>query len=160
MKKAILGKGGWRKFSKPKVISVATPAGHVMDGQKVEPAASTIEYNPANLRQTEMVDKANQMKTNTVVKSLAAEEYYSNSTGAVIEKASKEEKRAKPREPRKTEKLRSEPARKRSRDLQSGMELLELDFLLSIVEDTSSHEELDVAMRRFNFKELIRRSLQ
>lgn len=194
MEKMVREKGSWSKFSKPKVVSVATPVkaaseqqvpkveqkreatpaprvvrvvhpqqgvgvpppGRVMEGQRVESAASTIESKPTNLRRTERIDEVNQMQTNTVVKPLAAEGHYSNSPGAVIEEASTEEKAPKTREPRKTEKLRSEPARRRSRDLQSGMELLGLDFLLSIVEDTSSHEELDVTMRRLNFKELIR----
>jgi hypothetical protein len=44
------------------------------------------------------------------------------------------------------------------RDLQSGMELLGLDFLLSIVENTNGDDdEKDVTMRKLNFKELLRR---
>jgi hypothetical protein len=49
-------------------------------------------------------------------------------------------------------------AGKREKDLQSGMELLGLDFLLSIVENTNGDDdEKDVAMRKLNFKELLRR---
>jgi hypothetical protein len=205
MKKAILEKGSWGKFSKPKVVSVATPAkaaserqvpkvpappkrlqrpqeqeqkaapqprvvrvvhpqqgvgvppaGRVMEGQRVESAASTTRSKPSNLRQTGRIDKVNQMQTNTVVKPITAEGHYSNSPGAAIEETSTNEKASKTRAPGRSEKLRSEPARRRSRDLQSGMELLGLDFLLSIVEDTASNEDLDVTMRRLNFKELIR----
>jgi hypothetical protein len=36
------------------------------------------------------------------------------------------------------------------------MELLGLDFLLSVVENTDSDVEIDVTMRKLNFKELIR----
>jgi hypothetical protein len=44
------------------------------------------------------------------------------------------------------------------RDLQSGMELLGDDFLLSIVEKTNGDDdEKDVAMRKLNFRELLRR---
>jgi hypothetical protein len=43
-----------------------------------------------------------------------------------------------------------------SRNLESGMELLELDFLLSVVEETEGEEKNDVAMRKFSFNELIR----
>jgi hypothetical protein len=132
------------------------PAGRVMEGQRVESAASTTRSKPSNLRQTGRIDKVNQMQTNTVVKPITAEGHYSNSPGAVIEEASTNEKASKTRAPGRSEKLRSEPARRRSRDLQSGMELLGLDFLLSIVEDTASNEDLDVTMRRLNFKELIR----
>ncbi|MBN1391313.1 MAG: hypothetical protein JW947_00750 [Sedimentisphaerales bacterium] len=45
-----------------------------------------------------------------------------------------------------------------SRDLQSGMELLELDFLLKVVESANGDsDEKDVAMRKLNFIELLRR---
>ena len=48
--------------------------------------------------------------------------------------------------------------KKREKDLHSGMELLELDFLLSIVENTNGgDDEKDVAIRKLNFKELLRR---
>lgn len=48
--------------------------------------------------------------------------------------------------------------KRREKDLQSGMELLERDFLLSIVEKTNGDDdEKDVAMRKLNFKELLRR---
>jgi hypothetical protein len=48
--------------------------------------------------------------------------------------------------------------RKRGKDLQSGMELLGLDFLLKVVENTNDgSDEKDVTMRKLNFKELQRR---
>jgi hypothetical protein len=48
--------------------------------------------------------------------------------------------------------------RKREKDLHSGMELLGLDFLLNIVENTNGGDnEKDVAIRKLNFKELLRR---
>jgi hypothetical protein len=48
--------------------------------------------------------------------------------------------------------------RKREKDLHSGMELLGLNFLLSIVENTNGgDDEKDVAIRKLNFKELLRR---
>jgi hypothetical protein len=43
------------------------------------------------------------------------------------------------------------------RDLQSGMELLELDLLVSIVENTEIGDERDVMMRKLSFGELVRR---
>ena len=43
------------------------------------------------------------------------------------------------------------------RDLGSGMEVLELDFLLSVVEYTKGHDKNDVTMRKLAFNELIRR---
>ena len=53
--------------------------------------------------------------------------------------------------------LKDTPAKKREKDLHSGMELLELDFLLSVVENTKGGDENDVAMRKLNFNELLRR---
>ena len=48
----------------------------------------------------------------------------------------------------------------KNRDLQGGMELLELDFLLSIVENTKGNAQNDVTMRKLNFNEILRREKQ
>ncbi len=53
---------------------------------------------------------------------------------------------------------RSESARKRN--LNSGMELLELDFLLSIIENTEANDENHVTMRKLTFHEVLRRENQ
>lgn len=45
----------------------------------------------------------------------------------------------------------------KARDLQGGMELLELGFLLSVLEDMSSAEVSDVTMRKLSFEEILRR---
>ena len=45
----------------------------------------------------------------------------------------------------------------RGRDLASGMEILELDFLVGIVEDTKGDDDTDVTIRQFSFNELVRR---
>lgn len=54
-------------------------------------------------------------------------------------------------------KSKRELAKVREKDLHSGMELLELNFLLSIVENTDDEDEKDVIIRKLNFKELLRR---
>jgi len=54
-------------------------------------------------------------------------------------------------------KRKEKAATGRSKDLGSGMELLEPGFLLSIVEDTKGNEKNDVTMRKMNFNELLRR---
>ncbi len=56
------------------------------------------------------------------------------------------------------EKLKSESAKER--DLASGMEMLEMDFLLSVVEKTKGDDKNDVAMRKLSFNELLRREQQ
>lgn len=48
-------------------------------------------------------------------------------------------------------------ARKGEKDLNSGMELLELGFLLRIIENVNGDDEKDVIIRELNFKELLRR---
>jgi hypothetical protein len=48
-------------------------------------------------------------------------------------------------------------AKGRGRDLAGGMEILELEFLLSIVESTGGDNKNDVMMRKLNFDELYRR---
>jgi len=57
-------------------------------------------------------------------------------------------------------KLKNEPVRDRGHDLHSGMELLELELLLSIVEDTETLDKNDITMRKLNFNELVRRQKQ
>jgi len=45
----------------------------------------------------------------------------------------------------------------KGKDLKSGMELLAKDFLVEVVEETNAIDQLDIAMRRMCFTELIRR---
>ena len=46
---------------------------------------------------------------------------------------------------------------KNPKDLHSGMELLELDFLLDAVENTAGLDHKDITIRSLNFDELLRR---
>ncbi len=48
-------------------------------------------------------------------------------------------------------------SKRRGRDFSSGMDLLEMDFLLSVVENTAGENEFDIKMRQMCFKELLRR---
>ena len=48
----------------------------------------------------------------------------------------------------------------KERDLAGGMEMLELDFLLGVIENTKGDDEKDVAMRKLGFNELLRREKQ
>lgn len=47
--------------------------------------------------------------------------------------------------------------RAKGRDLAGGMEMLEPDFLVSVVENTKSEDNNDVMMRKLGFNELVRR---
>jgi hypothetical protein len=53
--------------------------------------------------------------------------------------------------------LENKPTAEKNKDLRGGMELLELDFLLSIVENTKGNDQNDVTMRKLNFNEVLRR---
>ncbi len=56
------------------------------------------------------------------------------------------------------EKPKSEWAKER--DLGGGMEMLELDFLLGVIEKTKGDDKNDVMMRKLGFNELLRREQQ
>ena len=58
------------------------------------------------------------------------------------------------------EKLEKELGIGKNKDLRGGMDLLELDFLLSIVENTKGNDPNDVTMRKLNFNEILRRQKQ
>jgi len=48
----------------------------------------------------------------------------------------------------------------KEKDLAGGMEMLEMDFLLGVVENTRSDDKNDVMMRKLSFNELLRRAKQ
>jgi len=54
-------------------------------------------------------------------------------------------------------KLKSELAGGRGKDLAGGMEMLEQDFLVGVVEETKDKDKNDVMMRKLCFNELLRR---
>lgn len=56
------------------------------------------------------------------------------------------------------EAIPDETLQESKRNLATGMETLELEFLLGVVEDIDSSDKRDVVMRKLNFNELIRRS--
>jgi len=49
------------------------------------------------------------------------------------------------------------PPKQKMKDLDSGMELLELDFLLSVIGNTKGSDETNLIIRKLGFNELIRR---
>lgn len=100
--------------------------------------------------------EVNEMDTNTVNKTqMTGRGRYSNTTIAMPGPAARVgvigkegETSAKPAD--------VAPRVKRNRDTQSGMEILDLDFLLSVIENTDATTENDITMRRLGFNELIR----
>jgi hypothetical protein len=47
-----------------------------------------------------------------------------------------------------------------ARNLAGGMDLLEMDFLLGVIENTDGDDKNDVSMRRLSFNEVLRRNQQ
>ncbi len=58
------------------------------------------------------------------------------------------------------EKWENDLVAEKNRDLHGGMDLLDLDFLLSIVESTNGNDQNDVTMRKLNLNEILRRGKQ
>jgi len=56
------------------------------------------------------------------------------------------------------DKPKDEPAKEK--DLGGGMEMLELDFLLGVVESAGGNDKNDVMMQKLTFNELLRRQQQ
>jgi hypothetical protein len=52
---------------------------------------------------------------------------------------------------------KKKPSKEKNKNLYGGMDLLELDFLLSIVENVKDNDQKDVTIRKLNFNEVLRR---
>lgn len=112
---------------------------------KTEVAVPEKMPDAQNITKTERVQEVKEMETTTITKTQAKQGRY-----ATIGRSgnNKEEKTAE-------RKARSE-ATKRGRDLHGGMELLELDFLLDMVENIDGMDEYALTMRKLSFHELAR----
>jgi len=97
---------------------------------------------------TERDLKVKDMDTTTITKNQPAQPRYAAIGRSAVA--------AKSREERVAEKQASKESRKRGRDLHAGLELLDLDFLLDMVENVESAEEHEVLMRKLSFHELSR----
>ena len=58
------------------------------------------------------------------------------------------------------EKTMTTQVKQKAEDLESGMELLELDFLLSLIENTEGSDKNDIIMRKLCLSEVLRRNQQ
>ena len=58
------------------------------------------------------------------------------------------------------EKMENELTMEKNKDLRGGMDLLELGFILSVIENTKGNDPNDVTMRKLNFDEILRRGKQ
>ena len=119
----------------------------MMDEIRNETEVAVPEKMPdaQSITKTERVQEVKEMETTTITKTQAKQGRY-----ATIGRSgnNKEEKNAE-------RKARSE-ATKRGRDLHGGMELLELDFLLDMVENIDGMDEYALTMRKLSFHELAR----
>ncbi len=134
----------------PKVISVTKPQKPTVPA----PAAKPKVVNIINEQKNDCEVK--EMDTNTVTKDRPANQgRFAERTTTVIGNGRREEKVSKIRETIRNEK-RPEVNRKRGRDVSSGMELLDLDFMLDTVENVEASEPTDIQMRKLIFTEILR----
>lgn len=131
--------------AKPKVISVTKP-------QKPKVPVSTVEPKVVNIIND---CEVKEMDTNTVTKDRPANQgRFAERTTTVIGNGRREEKVSKIRETIRNE--RSDVNRKRGRDITSGMDLLDLDFMLDMAENVEASEPTDIQMRKLIFAEILR----
>ena len=134
----------------PKVISVTKPQKPRVPAPAVKPRV----VNVINERENECEVK--EMDTNTVTKDRPANQgRFAERTTTVIGNGRREEKVSKIRETIRNEK-RPDVNRKRGRDITSGMDLLDLDFMLDMVENVEASEPSDIQMRKLIFAEILR----
>ncbi len=134
----------------PKVISVTKPQKPKVPAPAVKPKAMNI------INEQENYCEVKEMETNTVTKDQSANQgRFAERTTTVIGNARREEKVSKMRETIRNEK-RPEVNRKRGRDVTSGMDLLDLDFMLDTVENVEAADPNDILMRKLLFDEILR----
>ncbi len=113
--------------------------------KKAEVAVPEKTPDVERITRTERGQEVKEMETTTITKTQTKQGRYATvgRSGNSKEAATAEKK------------ARSE-AKKRGRDLHGGMEILDLDFLLDIVENADGTDEYDMTMRKLGFHELAR----
>ena len=140
MKRTIFNRAGLQRTNKSKATSVAMPSQGMgfaagADGATVpqRPTIPTVvaQANAGGVQQVQPSQRAKNMQGD-----------FASTASSFLDDPS--------------EQPQSRPKEKKARDLQGGMDLLELDFLLKVVENTQDTAANDVSMRTLCFNELIR----
>ena len=108
------------------------------------------EFEEVNIAEYDSNYEVKEMETSTVTKPESRQGHYTNNTigGGKVEKANG---------PRRSQAAKSHDAsRRRDRDLRTGMDVLDLEFLLTVVENIGGNETNEIAMRKLSFNELMR----
>ena len=135
--------------AEPKIISVTKPQKPKLPAPAVKPKAMNIINEQINDCEVKEMD------TNTVTKDRPANQgRFAERTTTDIGNGRREEKVSKIRETIRNE--RPDVNRKRGRDVSSGMDLLDLDFMLDMVENVETSEPTDIQMRKLIFAEILR----
>ncbi len=114
---------------------------------KTEAAVPEKMPDAQGITKKERVQEVKEMETTTITKTQAKQGRY-----ATIGRSGNN------KEAKTAERKAGSEARKRGRDLHGGLELLELDFLLDMVESIDGIDEYDLTMRKLSFHELARTS--
>ncbi len=134
---------------KPNVYEIQTPAAKAALSFLQDPAkAAAVEdgRDAANVNDVRKTEDT-KMDTNTITKSKATDDDSAATKAGTTETA---------RNFKRNGDYKRGSNRKRGRDMTGGMELLEVDFLLGVVEDTGGADKNDVMMRKLCFNELVR----
>lgn len=139
----IFDKIDWKKRQRSKLSSVAID-NLTVSSKEISNTSGKLEDK------NEILKEDNNMVTSTIVETNS-----SNKTVEAAQEMSNDNKYSAIKQPEK--KQENETGKKRGRDYNSGMDLLEMDFILGVVEETSGENEHDIKMRQMCFKELLRR---
>ncbi|MCK5174130.1 MAG: hypothetical protein KAR47_12120 [Planctomycetes bacterium] len=127
------------------------PPEAIARGDGAEPGGVR-KYEEVNIAEYDSNYEVKEMETSTVAKPETRQGHYTNNTigGGKVEKANG------PRRSQASAAKSHDASRRRDRDLRTGMDVLDLEFLLTVVENTGGNDTNEIAMRKLSFNELMR----
>ena len=135
----------WQKIGKPRVAKVTHPQRPIIPSavQSKQPTAAAPRASATQV----ITENGPAEKPVSQNRKVQMENIQTKTQASAGRKATQTEK---------VEKLRASIADSPDRDLKSGMETLDLNFMLAKVEDTDANNENDIVIRTLNFYELAR----
>jgi hypothetical protein len=147
-----------------RAVEALVPNKPVNISHSEDPAFDEIPAGPRRADNNEENVFVNDFEADEMITSKIENQMSDTAAGAAVAEPQKSEKKI--FGTRRVEKLREEKSPspsssargRRGKDLSSGLELIDVDFLLDVVENTKSDETKDVTMRKFAFQDLMRRN--
>ena len=138
---------------KPMAASVTKPQRPKVPAPAEKPRVMNIIEQKQQCQEKEC--EVNKMDTNTISTDRTANQSRFSEQTTTVGTIRREEKVNKVRDSIKKDN-RADNSRKRGRDLSSGMDLLDIDFMLDVVENIGASDANDLLMRKLIFNELLR----